>query len=313
MNHWIRMALLGLATVGLLAGCDRGVDFVDEDEGQGRVSRQAAPERAAAGGSSEADEVIRERSSLEALPSQPVRRIEVLWGKFAGTAIALLAALALGSGVTALLLGLRGGSGGLWRYLSIFGFSVLLAWAMLSVGVLISTLARGSALAIGLAIFTWLALVFLGDLGLMTGTVALRLSSAELLAVALANPVQVFKLLAVSGIQRSLDLLLGRRRGDSGAYAAGAGPGRVRLGPPPDQPAARPADDRGARAVRLGGAGRAGVRGVDLGGGHVVRAGQRRLRLGVTRGSSPAACPVPWRESRTRTMLGRRCAIARSV
>lgn len=157
----------------------------------------------------------RERGSLEALLCQPVRRIEVLWGKFAGTAIALLAALALGFGVTALLLGLRGGSGGLWRYLSIFGFSVLLAWAMLSVGVLISTLARSSALAIGLAIFTWLALVFLGDLGLMTGTVALRLSSSELLAAALANPVQVFKLLAVSGIQRSLDLL-----GPAGLYAA---------------------------------------------------------------------------------------------
>lgn len=61
MNHWMRVALPGLVTVGLLAGCDRGVDFDDEDEGQGRASRQAAPERAAAGGSSEADQVARER------------------------------------------------------------------------------------------------------------------------------------------------------------------------------------------------------------------------------------------------------------
>lgn len=164
----------------------------------------------------------RERGTLETLLAQPVTRWEVLLGKWLGLALALAAALALCFGATALLLGARGALAGLWRYATIFGFSVLLAWSMLSVGLLISTLARSTSLALGVAIFGWLALVFLGDLGLMGGTMALRLSAQELLAAALANPLQVFKLLAVSSIHRSLDLL-----GPAGIYAAQTFEGRL--------------------------------------------------------------------------------------
>lgn len=157
----------------------------------------------------------RERGTLETLLAQPVARWEVLLGKWLGLAVAIAAALALGFGATALLLGVRGQSAGLWRYASIFGFSVLLAWAMLSVGLLVSTIAQSSSLALGVAVFAWLALVFFGDLGLMSSAIALRLSAQELLAIALANPLQVFKLLAVSSIHRSLDLL-----GPAGLFAA---------------------------------------------------------------------------------------------
>ncbi|MEW6251734.1 MAG: ABC transporter permease [Planctomycetota bacterium] len=164
----------------------------------------------------------RERGTLEPLLAQPVARWEVLLGKWAGMALALAAALALGFGATALLLGTRGAAAGLWRYATIFGFSVLLAWSMLSVGLLISTLARGTPLALGVAIFGWLTLVFFGDLGLMSGAIALRLSADELLAAALVNPLQVFKLLAISSIHSSLDLL-----GPAGTYAAQTFGGRL--------------------------------------------------------------------------------------
>lgn len=157
----------------------------------------------------------RERGTLETLLAQPVGRWEVLLGKWVGLAVALAAALSLGFGATALLLGAQGASTGLWRYVTIFGISVLLAWSMLSVGLLISTVARSTSLALGVAIFGWLALVFLGDLGLMGSTLALRLSAQELLAAALVNPLQVFKLLAVSSIHSALDLL-----GPAGMYAA---------------------------------------------------------------------------------------------
>lgn len=164
----------------------------------------------------------RERGTLETLLAQPVARWEVLLGKWLGLALALAAALALGFGATALLLGARGASAGLWRYATIFGFSVLLAWSMLSVGLLISVSARSTALALGVAIFGWLTLVFFGDLGLMGSAIALRLSAQELLMAALANPLQVFKLLAVSSIHRSLDLL-----GPAGMYAAQTFEGRL--------------------------------------------------------------------------------------
>lgn len=157
----------------------------------------------------------RERGTLEALLAQPVIRTEVLAGKFLGAAAALLGALALGLGSTAVVLALRGSSAHLASYAALFGLSVMLGWAMLAVGFLISSIARRTTFALGVAIFVWLALVFLGDLGLMGGALTLRLSSSELLALALINPLQVFKLAAVGGIHRSLDLL-----GPAGLYAS---------------------------------------------------------------------------------------------
>ncbi len=157
----------------------------------------------------------RERGTLETLLAQPICRTEVLLGKFVGLAVALLGALACGFGVTCGVLAQRGASANITQFVGIFGLSVLLGWSMLSIGVLISSIARRTTLALGAAIFTWLAFVFLADLGLMGGALTLKLTAGELLACALANPLQVFKIFAVSGMHRSLDLL-----GPAGLYAS---------------------------------------------------------------------------------------------
>ncbi len=157
----------------------------------------------------------RDRGTLQGLLAQPIAPWELLVGKWAGLALALAAALAIGFGSTALVMGLRETSAGFWSYAAIFGFSLLLAWAMLGFGMLISTFAKGAAPAQGIAVFTWLTLVFLGDLGLMSGSVALRWTAGELLVASLANPLQVFKILAIDRIHSSLDLL-----GPAGMYAS---------------------------------------------------------------------------------------------
>lgn len=156
----------------------------------------------------------RERGTLEALLSQPIGRCEVLAGKFLGLGVAIAGALAAGFGTTATVLAARGASANVAQFGGLFLLSVLLAWSMLSVGFLISSIARRTTVALGAAIFAWLAFVFLGDLGLIGGALTLRMSAGELLAVALVNPLQVFKLYAVSGMHRSLDLL-----GPAGLFA----------------------------------------------------------------------------------------------
>ena len=50
--------------------------------------------------------------------------------------------------------------------------SFALSLAMLSLGMLISTLARKASVAVGTAIFVWLTLVFVTDLALMAGAIA---------------------------------------------------------------------------------------------------------------------------------------------
>ena len=85
-------------------------------------------------------------------------------------------------------------------------------------------LARRSATAIALALFLWLLLVFGGDLGLMGSALVLRIDIQTLFALALLNPLQVFKMAAILAIRGSLEVL-----GPAGLYALRAYGDRLSL------------------------------------------------------------------------------------
>lgn len=156
----------------------------------------------------------REKGTLAYLLAQPVNRAEVLWGKFVGLGMGLLAALLLGFGLSAAVIAWQGGVVEVQQYISLVGFSLLLALVTLSLGIFLSAWSRSSALAVGLALFAWLALVFIGDLGLMSTTVAMKLKIETLFGLALINPLQVFKIAAVNSLRASLEIL-----GPAGIYA----------------------------------------------------------------------------------------------
>lgn len=157
----------------------------------------------------------RERGMLSYLLAQPVSRFEVLLGKYLGLAMALLACLCLGFGACAVILAIKGEATGPASFLWLAGLSLGLALAMLSVGFLVSVLARKVSVAIGTAVFLWLSLVFVTDLGLMAGTLAMNLSIDHLFALSLANPLQVFKMWSLHSVEASLDVL-----GPAGLYAS---------------------------------------------------------------------------------------------
>lgn len=156
----------------------------------------------------------RERGMLPYLFAQPVTRGEVLIGKYLGVAGALLACLALGLGACSLLLALQGQHTNPTSILWLCGLSLFLALGMLSLGMFISVMARKASVAVGTAIFVWLALVFVSDLALMAGAIALRMRIESLFALALVNPLQVFKMWSLHVIDASLDVL-----GPAGLYA----------------------------------------------------------------------------------------------
>lgn len=156
----------------------------------------------------------RERGMLAYVLAQPVTRSEVLLGKYFGLAGALLASILLGLGSCAVILAARGVRSDPDGLLWMAGLSLLLALGMLSVGFLISVLARRASVAVGTAIFVWLALVFVTDLALMAGAIALRLRIEQLFALSLLNPLQVFKMWSLHSVEASLDVL-----GPAGLYA----------------------------------------------------------------------------------------------
>jgi Cu-processing system permease protein len=157
----------------------------------------------------------RERGTLLYLLAQPVSRTQVLLGKYLGLAVALVCSLCIGFGVSAGVLAWRAGGVGVGSYAMLVGLTALLALAMLSVGVLISVASRRTAVATGTALFAWLALVFLSDLGLMAGSVLFKLRVQEIFGLASANPLQSFKMAVIVNMNASLDVL-----GPVGAYAS---------------------------------------------------------------------------------------------
>lgn len=156
----------------------------------------------------------RERGMLSYVFAQPVRRLEVLLGKYIGLAGSLLACIALGLGACAAILAWKGVSARAASIVWLAGLSFVLSLGMLSLGMLISVLARKASAAVGAAIFVWLTLVFVSDLALMAGAVALRFRIEELFALSLANPLQVFKMWSLHGVDATLDVL-----GPAGLYA----------------------------------------------------------------------------------------------
>ena len=155
----------------------------------------------------------RERGTLLYLLAQPVSRAEIFFGKALGAALALVAALGLGFGLAGLGLA-SSGDGDAATYLALAGYSLLLALVSLGLGFLVSARTRKGSTAAGAALLLWLALVFLGDLGLVGAALALRPTPAALLGMLLVNPLQVFKLSAIYSLRATLDTL-----GAVGQYA----------------------------------------------------------------------------------------------
>lgn len=156
----------------------------------------------------------RETGALMYLLSQPINRVEVILGKFLGMAGALLATLSLGFGVAGVVLSLQGGIQDAGGYLFMVLLAYLLALAMLSLGFLLSSITQRTAAALGGALFLWLFLVFIGDLGIMGTATSTQMPIETVFVIAILNPLQVFKIASILVLQANLEVL-----GPAGLYA----------------------------------------------------------------------------------------------
>jgi Cu-processing system permease protein len=157
----------------------------------------------------------RETGALAYLLAQPVNRTEVLLGKYLGQALALFATLSVGFGLAGVVMALQGQANSVNTYLLTVVLACLLALAMLSLGFLLSTTAHKTATAIGAALFLWLLLVFVGDLGIMGTAIVTQMPIQSAFYLTAANPLQMFKIASILSVQANLDVL-----GPAGIYAA---------------------------------------------------------------------------------------------
>ncbi len=135
----------------------------------------------------------REAGIFEYMLSLPVSLAVWFWGKLIGRFVvvflpvflALLAAVAWGLG--------KGVEIPWTQVLYYSGFLFSLALCFLGIGMLISTMARSSDVATGAAFIIWLALLLFMDLILLGLLIKEGLPSESVIAVALVNPLQVFR------------------------------------------------------------------------------------------------------------------------
>jgi len=155
----------------------------------------------------------RERGTLRSLMAQPLSIAELLIGKWIGLAVAMLTAIVLGFGAAGLVIALVQPLTDVGHYALFVLLSAALASAMLSLGMLVSVFSEGRVKALAGATVLWFALVLFYDMAAIGLALSVSSSGRSLLLVALGNPVEAVRILAVLSLEPDLHVL-----GPLGAY-----------------------------------------------------------------------------------------------
>ncbi len=130
---------------------------------------------------------------FEYMLSLPVSLAAWFWGRFFGRFIVVFLPVFVAM-LGAVLWGVIKGSEIPWNLFIFYtGLLMALAWCFLGIGMLISTLARSSDVAQGAAFIIWLILLLFLDLILLGIMIQEHLPPETAVAIALANPMQVFR------------------------------------------------------------------------------------------------------------------------
>jgi Cu-processing system permease protein len=147
-----------------------------------------------------------EDGSLAYVVAQPVTRAEVFAGKLAGLIATMTLSLAIGFGAAAIVVGLSGGVPTA-TFLALAAGAWLLAVVTVTLGALLSVLAKRRVRALAAAIATWVVLVFLCDFGVLATAASEWMSAGGLFAISVANPIEAVKTLAALAISDRLEVL----------------------------------------------------------------------------------------------------------
>ena len=149
----------------------------------------------------------REAGVFEYMLSLPVSLSAWFWGKMLGRFVVVFLPVVLAM-FAAVIWGLARAIEIPWTQVLYYtGFLLSLAWCFLGIGMLISTLARTSDVATGIAFIIWLGLLLFMDLILLGLLVRQGMPSESVIVVALFNPLQVFRTAAMMLFDPHLVLL----------------------------------------------------------------------------------------------------------
>ena len=135
----------------------------------------------------------REAGVFEYLLALPVPLGAWYWGKLAGRFLMVFTPVFLAM-VGALVWGGLSGAEIPWKLFAYYtGLLIALSWCFLGIGILVSSIARSVDVAQGAAFVIWLALLLFLDLILLGVMIQQQVPAETAVAIALINPMQVFR------------------------------------------------------------------------------------------------------------------------
>ncbi|MTJ83540.1 MAG: ABC transporter permease [Telmatospirillum sp.] len=147
-----------------------------------------------------------ERGTMLLLLTYPVRRWQIVMGKFLGHSLLLGVATTVGygaAGCAAALATPDAVSGGWMPFAVLIVTSVALGTVFLALGYLISSLVAEHATAAGVAVVLWLCFALLFDLGLLgflATTGGQGVSATAFRWILMLNPTDIFRLINLTGV-----------------------------------------------------------------------------------------------------------------
>lgn len=149
----------------------------------------------------------REQGSLEWLCSEPISRMDVVAGKFLALLISLSLSTAVGYGLASWVLSLFFPPESVVKVVLLVPALILLIAVCTSIGLLSSVRSRSRVSSLGLAFGAWLLMIFIYDLIVITMTIRLGLSEAQVLLLTVLNPVESARLLSMYILDPALTML----------------------------------------------------------------------------------------------------------
>ncbi len=140
----------------------------------------------------------RDSHVLEYMLSFPISLTQYYWGKIIGRFITVYLPVLLAM-VIAIVYGSIKGATIPWDIFFLYtGLLFALSSAFLGIAFFISSFVKSSEVALGIAFFVWIFLLSFIDIALISLMMQQRYSEELIIAIALANPMEIFRVAAIS-------------------------------------------------------------------------------------------------------------------
>jgi ABC-2 type transport system permease protein len=140
----------------------------------------------------------RDNHILEYMLSFPISLKQYYWGKIIGRFITVFSPVFVAM-LVAIIYGVTKGASIPWDIFLLYtGLLLALSSSFLGIAFFVSSVVKSSEVALGLAFFIWIFLLSFIDIALISLMMQNRFNEEMIIAIAMANPMEVFRVAAIS-------------------------------------------------------------------------------------------------------------------